>query len=125
MLIAVPYENENVYPHFGKAPAFALFPVEHGLLSGMRIVSPAGSGHALLSEFLKEKKVDIVLCGGIGEPAKKLLNDASIRVIPGVRGNAIRAVGAFLGGILEEGDDDGCHDDSCDGTKCGGCCGGH
>jgi len=134
MKIAVPYENGNVFQHFGHTEQFKIYEV-----SGKEIVSSAllpagGSGHGALAGFLRAADVEILLCGGIGGGAKTALADAGILLYGGVTGGADAAVRAYLDGTLRynpdvqcshHGEDHGEH--SCGGHDCAGGhgCGGH
>ena len=101
MIIAVTCENDNVFQHFGHTPAFALFPVEEGRLTGRVDVPTGESGHGALAGFLKERNVDVLICGGIGGGAQQALANCGIKLVGGVRGDVTEAVGHYLAGTLE------------------------
>ena len=76
MKIAVTYENEMVFQHFGHTEKFKIYEVENDNIVSMKIVDTNGKGHGALATFLKENGVDTVICGGIGGGAKnQYLND--------------------------------------------------
>ena len=45
MIIAVTYENGNVFQHFGHTEQFKIYSVEDGKVTGSRIVDTNESGH--------------------------------------------------------------------------------
>ena len=45
MRIAVPYENGNIFQHFGRSEAFKLYDVADGAVTAAAVVSTNGSGH--------------------------------------------------------------------------------
>ena len=96
MKIAVPYENGQVFQHFGHSGQFKIYDVEDG-----RIAVPAGSGHGALAGFLSGLEVDTLICGGIGAGAQEALAQAGIRLYGGVTGGADEAVRALLAGTLD------------------------
>lgn len=100
MKIAVPYENGQVFQHFGHSGQFKIYDVEDGRIAAERIAVPAGSGHGVLAGFLSGLEVDTLICGGIGAGAQEALAQAGIRLYGGVTGGADEAVRALLAGTL-------------------------
>ena len=100
MKIAVPYENGQVFQHFGHSGQFKIYDVEDARIAAERIAVPAGSGHGALAGFLSELEVDTLICGGIGAGAQEALAQAGIRLYGGVTGGADEAVRALLAGTL-------------------------
>ena len=101
MRIAVPYENGQVFQHFGHTSQMKIFDAEDGRITGEEIADTSGSGHGALAGFLSGRKVDVLICGGIGGGAKEALAQAGIRLLGGVTGSADDAVRAFLAGTLD------------------------
>ncbi len=129
MIIAVNYENGNVFQHFGRTEQFKVYQVEDGKVVSAQVVGTNGTGHEALADFLKEYRVETVLCGGLGDGMQAALNLVGIEVVSGIQGSADEAVEAYLNGTLESAGVN-CHHEhgegeecSCDGG-CGGCHGG-
>lgn len=101
MKIAVPYENGQVFQHFGHSGQFKIYDVEDGRIAAERIAVPAGSGHGALAGFLSGLEVDTLICGGIGAGAQEALAQAGIRLYDGVTVGADEAVRALLAGTLD------------------------
>lgn len=101
MKIAVTYENEQVFQHFGQTSQFKIYEVEDGKVTSSEVVSTGGKGHGSLAGFLKDAGVDTVICGGIGGGAKSALAELDIRVLPGVSGTVDEQVERLLVGNLE------------------------
>ena len=100
MRIAVPYENGNIFQHFGRSEAFKFYDVADGAVTAADVVSTNGSGHGALAGFLVANHADVVICGGIGGGAQSALTEAGIRFYGGVSGSADAAVQALLDGSL-------------------------
>ena len=100
MKIAVTYENERIYQHFGHTAQFKVYTVEDGKILSEEIVDTNGSGHGALAGFLLGGGVDVLICGGIGGGAQMALAQAGIKLYGGVSGYADEAVEAFLAGEL-------------------------
>lgn len=130
MMIAVTYENGQVFQHFGHCEQFKLYQVEDGKVLSSQVVSAVGSGHGALSGFLQAHQVDALICGGIGGGARTALAQAGIRLYPGVSGQADAQVEALLAGSLDFDPDAQCsHHEHDHGHDCGedkhGCSGNH
>ena len=135
MRIAVPYENGNIFQHFGRSEAFKFYDVADGAVTAAAVVSTNGSGHGALAGFLVANHADVVICGGIGGGAQSALTEAGIRFYGGVSGSADAAVNSLLNGTLLYNPDTVCahhhheggHD--CGSHSCGedkhGCAGNH
>ena len=131
MRIAIPYENGNIFQHFGRSEAFKFYDVDGGAVTAAAVVSTNGSGHGALAGFVVAHHADAVICGGIGGGAQMALAQAGIRLCGGITGDANSAAAAYLAGTLvfdpnarcthhEEGHSCGSH--ACHADK-GGCAG--
>ncbi len=96
MVVAVTYENGQVFQHFGHSEFFKIYQVEDGKILSSEVVSTNGQGHGALAGFLSDFKVQALICGGIGGGAKTALAQIGIRLFPGVEGDADKAVQALL-----------------------------
>lgn len=127
MIIAVTYENGEVFQHFGHCEEFKVYDITDGSIASSEVISTAGSGHEALAGFLKDRNVDMLICGGIGGGARTALSEAGIKLYPGAAGNADKAVEDFLADRLEYNPDTVCNhhhhegDGGChgEGHKCG------
>lgn len=125
MRIAVTYENGEVFQHFGHTERFKVYDVEDGKVTVATTVSTNGSGHGALADILKKLHVDTLICGGIGDGAKRALSEADIRLFGGVTGGADKAVEALLADRLEFSSEATCdhhgehHGDTCGEHGCG------
>lgn len=126
MRIAVPYENGEVFQHFGHTERFKVYDVEDGGVKTTVTVNTNGSGHGALADILKKIQVDTLICGGIGGGARRALDEAGIRLYGGVTGDADQAVADLLAGNLNYDPDAMCdhhgahHGETCGEHGCGG-----
>ncbi|MBQ7416167.1 MAG: DUF134 domain-containing protein, partial [Oscillospiraceae bacterium] len=65
MRIAVTYENEEIFQHFGHTEQFKIYDVENGTIVASQIVDTNGSGHGALAGVLTALNADVLICGGI------------------------------------------------------------
>ena len=120
MIIAVPYQNGEIFQHFGHTEAFKLYGVQDGTVVTTQIAETGGSGHGALAGFLREKGVTDLICGGIGGGTRTALAQAGIRLYPGVTGEADKAAEALLAGKLAYDPETTCaHHDHGEGHSCG------
>ena len=130
MKIAVTYENGEVFQHFGHTETFKVYEVKDGKIVSSELIGSDGSGHEALAGLLKERAIDVLICGGIGNGAQAALEENGIELCAGAKGSADEAVEAYLRGELqntgancdhhhEEGHS--CHSEG----GCGGCRGCH
>ena len=102
MRIAVTYENGEVFQHFGHTERFKVYDVENGEIITSATVNTDGSGHGALADILKKIEVQVLICGGIGDGARRALNEAGIELYAGASGGTDAAVEAFLAGRLPQ-----------------------
>ena len=107
--IAVPYENGQVFQHFGHTEKFKVYTVSDGAVASAAILSANGAGHGALAGLLQESGVDTLICGGIGPGARTALEEAGIQLYGGVSGEADQAVEALLAGKLAFDPNSACH----------------
>ena len=127
MRIAVTYENRQVFQHFGHTEEFKIYEIEDGKVISTEIIGSNGSGHSALAALLDERKIDVLICGGIGGGAQAALAERGIELCAGADGNADQAVEAYLRGELvntgancnHHGEGHSCHDHGCGEHDCG------
>ncbi len=100
MKIAVTYEDGQVFQHFGSSRSFKIYDVTDGKVVGAVVVNTIGSGHNAVAGMLSNLEVDAVICGGIGDGAKRGLDEAGIKLYGSVTGEADEAVALLLAGTL-------------------------
>ena len=100
MKIAVTYENEQIFQHFGHTEQFKIYTAENGKIISSEVIDTNGSGHGALAGLLASLGVDALICGGIGGGAQMALAQAGIKLYGGVSGSSDAAVEALLGGTL-------------------------
>ena len=132
MKLAIPYENGQVFPHFGKTQQFKIYDIADGKVGASLVVPVMGGGHGALAGFLRMLGISVVLVGGIGPGALDALARYDITPIPGVSGDADKAAADFVAGKLSpdtaalcqhhhEGNPFGCGHHTCgEGHDCGG-----
>lgn len=81
MKIAVPFEDGQVFQHFGRSAQFKFYEAENGQLLRTEVIPTNGQGHGALTGFLVQHGADVVLCGGIGTGAQVALMQVGIQAV--------------------------------------------
>lgn len=101
MKIAVTYDSEEVFQHFGKTSFFKVYEIENNEIVKSEVKDTEGLGHHDLATLLQRWGVELLICGGIGGGAIQALNNANVKCLPGVKGNCDQAVQDYLNGKLD------------------------
>ncbi|MBQ8527056.1 MAG: NifB/NifX family molybdenum-iron cluster-binding protein [Lachnospiraceae bacterium] len=129
MLVAVTYEDGEIFQHFGHTSSFKLYETEGKEIISECVIDTNGHGHGALATLLSEYDVEVLICGGIGGGAQMALSQAGIRLYGGVSGSADAAVKALLEENLNYNPNVKCnhHDEGHEhhGNCSGGGCGNH
>ena len=102
---AIPIEKNNglqsiIAQHFGRAPAFAIVTESKEVVSTIENVSDHFGGKGKPPELLKDKNIDILLCGGLGPNAIKQFENFGIEVYVGAKGTVEETIDLFKAGEL-------------------------
>ena len=125
MKIAVTYENNEVFQHFGRCENFKVFEIENNEIKNAQVINSNGTGHGALAGFLANLGVEILICGGIGLGARNALASVNIQVYPGTNGNVDDIIQDFIKGNLDFDPNTQCHhhdhdhDHNCGDHGCG------
>ncbi|SET35872.1 Chromosome partitioning ATPase, Mrp family, contains Fe-S cluster [[Clostridium] polysaccharolyticum] len=115
-------DQDNVFQHFGSCEKFAIYEIQDGKLISKEYVASTGSGHDELSQMMADNKINVLICGGIGQGAMMALFQNGIQVVPGQTGDINVAVSTFLDGGIAVSSESTCQGHSEEGCGCG--CGG-
>ncbi len=119
MIIAVPYEDKQVFQHFGRTENFKIYEVTDGTITTATIRSTEGNGHGALIDILKNLQATVLICGGIGSGAQNGLTENGIQIFGGVSGDADKAVEDYLRKQLKYNPDVKCDHPHDQGHTCG------
>lgn len=122
MKVAVTYEDNKIFGHFGHTEQFKIYEIENNEVKNTNILKTNGQGHGALANFLKQNNVNVLICGGIGSGAINALTDASIEIYGGIEGNADEAVSNLINGNLTKKTDVKCNHHHEEEHECSGSC---
>lgn len=101
MKIATASEGKLVSGHFGHCEGFTIYDVLDNKVQSKVFVPNPGHRPGYLPVFLKERNVNVIISGGMGETAQQLFADNDIEVVVGAEGDSDEAVEQFLKGQLK------------------------
>lgn len=110
MRVAITTDGNSVYPHFGHSPFFTIVEIEGREVKSQRTIENPGNRPGYLPQFLKEKGIDLVITGGMGQKAIAMFDKSGVEVFVGVNGSIGEVVYELIEGTLEGGTSACSHD---------------
>lgn len=103
MRFAISTDGEFVSVHFGRCPSFTIIDLEENVIVHTEILDNPGHHPGFLPEFLRQKGVNCIICGGAGERALSLLKNNGINIIIGIHGKISDIIDKLVKGELQQG----------------------
>lgn len=97
-------DSGQVAEHFGRCPEFTVVEYADGKLIKEEVIANPGHHPGYLPAFFKEMQAGSIVCGGMGQRAKLLFDEAQIQTITGITGNIKDVVEKLAKGELKASD---------------------
>ena len=106
MKIALPLANKMLCAHFGHCQEFCFVQTDGKTIINTSYHTPPPHEPGVLPQWLEQQKIEVVLAGGMGIRAQKMLENKNITVITGVDCSLSveNAVTQYLAGELKTGE---------------------
>jgi len=104
MKIAISTDAGFVSAHFGRCPSFTIAEIEEGKVLKVEEINNPGHQPVFLPNFLAERGVKYIICGGMGNRAQMLFAEKKITPVMGVTGNIEEVIEKFAQGKLKSGE---------------------
>ncbi|MEA1939873.1 MAG: NifB/NifX family molybdenum-iron cluster-binding protein [Candidatus Caldatribacteriota bacterium] len=104
MKIAISTDGGFVSAHFGRCPSFTIAEIEGEDILKTEEINNPGHQPAFLPNYLAERGVKYIICGGMGRNALNLFAEKEIIPIVGVTGKVTEVIDKFVQGKLEVGE---------------------
>jgi len=104
MKIAISTDAGFVSAHFGRCPIFTIVEIEEGKVLKVEEINNPGHQPGVLPNFLAERGVNYIICGGMGNRAQNLFAEKEITPIMGVTGKINEIIEKFAQGKLKGGE---------------------
>ena len=104
MKTAISTDGSFVSAHFGRCPSFTLIDIEEGKITRKDVIDNPGHQPGAIPQFLRQKGVECIICGGMGERAKGFFDEFGIQAIVGINGKVDEVIEKLIKGELEGGE---------------------
>jgi predicted Fe-Mo cluster-binding NifX family protein len=104
MRIAISTDGEFVSAHFGRCPTFSIIEIENGKIVKQESIENPGHQPGFIPQFLHQKGVACIICGGMGRRATSFFSEYGIQTIVGVSGTVAETLQKLQDGTLEGGE---------------------
>ena len=101
MKIAIANNDNMCTEHFGHCEGFKIYELENGKIINEDFIKNPGHKPGFLPMFLKEKGINVIISGGMGQMAQELFIENNIEVIVGANGENIELINQYLNGFLK------------------------
>lgn len=101
MKLAIASEEKYVSGHFGHCEGFTIYDLDEDKIMKKTFVPNPGHRPGYLPVFLRDKDVDVIISGGMGETAQQLFKENGISVIVGAQGLCDEVAQMYLKGELK------------------------
>jgi predicted Fe-Mo cluster-binding NifX family protein len=102
--IAISTDGDLVSAHFGRCPEFTILEIKDGQIVKREIIENPGHQPGLIPQFLHQKGIESIICGGMGQRAAGFFNELGIQTIVGVCGRVDNTIKELLAGRLTGGE---------------------
>lgn len=96
MKVAVARDDIRVSRHFGHCEAFSIFLVNDSEVENEELVENPGHRPGFIPKFLRDKNIDVIIAGCMGDSAKKIFDNYGIEVLVGARGNINKIIEDYV-----------------------------
>jgi len=104
MKAAISTDGDFVSAHFGRCPTFTLVDIEDGKVEKKESVANPGHQPGNIPQFLHQKGVECIVCGGMGARAESFFKEFGISTIIGANGKIDKVIEELAKGSLESGE---------------------
>jgi predicted Fe-Mo cluster-binding NifX family protein len=106
MKIAMPKNEEMLNQHFGQSKEYLIATIEEGKITDRKVINSEAlqHNHGGLSDLFIKEGVELVILGGIGQPALQALTMNGLPVIKGASGRLEDVLTAYVNGELADRD---------------------
>ena len=104
MKVAISTDGDFVSPHFGRCPVFTILDIKDGKVVKKETIENPGHQPGLIPQFLRQKGVECIICGGMGMRATGFFEELGIQAIVGIGGKIDEVIEKLQKGTLEGGE---------------------
>jgi len=102
--VAISTDGDFVSAHFGRCPEFTIVDIKDGKVKKKETVQNPGHQPGFIPQFLHQKGVECIICGGMGMRATGFFDEFGIQTIVGINGRISEVIEKLQKGKLEGGE---------------------
>ncbi|MCM8777818.1 MAG: NifB/NifX family molybdenum-iron cluster-binding protein [Candidatus Omnitrophica bacterium] len=103
MRFAISTDGDFVSAHFGRCPSFSIVDIENSRVIKVEVLDNPGHQPGYLPEFLHQKGVNCIICGGMGDRAVSLFKSYGIETVVGITGKVSAVIEKLVKGEPKSG----------------------
>lgn len=96
MKVAIANNDNMCTEHFGHCEGFKIYEIRDYKIINEYFIKNPGHKPGFLPMFLKEKGVNVVISGGMGQRAQEIFNENNIQIIVGISGDNNTIINQFI-----------------------------
>jgi predicted Fe-Mo cluster-binding NifX family protein len=104
MRAAISTDGDYVSAHFGRCPSFTIADIENNKVIKKDTIDNPGHHPGYLPQFLRERGVNCIIAGGMGQRAQILFEENNIQAVMGISGKINDVLEKLSSGTLEGGE---------------------
>ncbi len=104
MRVGISTDGDFVSVHFGRCPSFTIVDFENGEIMKKEVIGNPGHQPGSIPQFLHQKGVECIVCGGMGRRATSFFDEFGIKTIVGVSGRIDEVLERLQNGTLAGGE---------------------
>ena len=104
MRLAISTDNGFVSAHFGRCPDFTIVDIDNGQVIRKEVVANPGHQPGFIPQFLHQRGVNCIICGGMGMRATGFFDELGIQTIVGISGRIDEVIEEIKKGTLKGGE---------------------
>jgi len=104
MKVVISTDGDSVSAHFGRCPLFTIVDIENDKVVSKNVIENPGHHPGFLPQFFKEKGVNVIVAGGMGQRAEILFQENQITAVVGVSGTVEDVIKQLIAQTLKGGE---------------------
>lgn len=104
MKAAISTDGNVVSAHFGRCPVFTIVDIKDGEVIKKETIANPGHEPGFIPQFLHERGVQCIVCGGMGQRAVGFFEELKITAIIGITGTIDEVIEKLKNGTLKGGE---------------------
>lgn len=111
MKVAIPYENNQIFQHFGKSKQVIIYTIENNKVVEKEVIDLDLKPEQSIANFVKNLGVSTLIVGHLGQGAIDSITNEGLTLIRGINQPFEDTIQQFIDGTLQSSTDEVCNHD--------------